>query len=329
MLLWKMMPSLNGNWVDLVIILILIYYVWEAFTYGFWGLVSDFASFLGSLLISLRAYPFVANILKSNFNLPQSFDNALGFIITSVIIEIILSYIFSYLIFQLPKNIRNNKFNRFLGLIPAIGEALILIAFLLTAIIALPIEPALKKAVSESKIGNLILKETSGVETAINQIFGGAINESLTYFTVEPKSNQTIALGNGIDHLDYDNESEVQMFSDVNQERTSRGISALSWSPKIVGVAEAYAMDMWTRHYFSHYNPEGKTVADRFNAAGISYSVAGENLALTPTEQTAMTGLMNSPGHKANILDTEFHQIGIGVVDNGIYGKIFVQEFTN
>jgi uncharacterized protein YkwD len=271
----------------------------------------------------------VANILKSNFNLPQSFDNALGFIITSVIIEIILSYIFSYLIFQLPKNIRNNKFNRFLGLIPAIGEALILIAFLLTAIIALPIEPALKKAVSESKIGNLILKETSGVETAINQIFGGAINESLTYFTVEPKSNQTIALGNGIDHLDYDNESEVQMFSDVNQERTSRGISALSWSPKIVGVAEAYAMDMWTRHYFSHYNPEGKTVADRFNAAGISYSVAGENLALTPTEQTAMTGLMNSPGHKANILDTEFHQIGIGVVDNGIYGKIFVQEFTN
>lgn len=324
-----MTPSLNGNWVDLVIILIFAYYGYLAFKYGFLNLIVDFAAFLGSLLLSLRLYQFASQLLKSNFNLPLSLSNALGFIATSIIIEIALNYLFSYLIFLLPKKIRLSKFNKLLGLIPAFGEALILIAFLLTSITALPVQPSLKKAVSESKIGGQILKSTSGLEKAINQIFGGAINDSLTYFTVEPKSNQTISLGNGIDRLSYDHASEIQMFADVNHERTTRGISALSWSPKIVGVAEAYAMDMWNRHYFSHYNPEGKTVADRFNAAGIPWQVVGENLALAPTEQTAMTGLMNSPEHKANILDTEFHVIGIGVVDNGIYGKIFVQEFTN
>jgi len=322
-------PSLNGNWVDLIIILIFVYYGWQAFRYGFWGILIDFLSFLGSLLISLRAYTFTAAFFKSNFNLPLSFSNAIGFIVTSIILEILLNYLFTLAVKKLPEKIRDNKFNKLLGLIPALGEALILIAFLLTSIVALPVQPAVKKAVTESKIGSVILKETAGIEKAINEVFGGAINDSLTYFTVEPKSGQTIKLGNGIDHLSYDHESETKMFADVNSERTSRGIGTLTWSPKIVGVAEAYALDMWNRHYFSHYNPEGQSLAERFNEAGISYNVAGENLALAPTETTAMTGLMNSPEHKANILDTEFHKIGIGVVDNGIYGKIFVQEFTN
>lgn len=324
-----MIPSLNGNWVDLIIVVILIYYAFEAFRYGLWGLLVDFASFLGSLLISLSTYKFAAGLIKANFNLPLSFDNPLGFIITSIVLEIILSNIFSFLVTKIPKKIRVSKYNKLLGLVPALGEALILISFLLTSIVALPVRPEIKKAVSESKIGGLILNQTSGLEKAINEVFGGAVNDTLTYFTVEPKSSETIQLKGGIDHLSYDHESETKMFADVNRERTSRGLTALEWSPRLTGIAEAYAMDMWQRHYFSHYNPEGKTIGDRLQAAGIQYQVAGENLALAPTEETAMTGLMNSPGHKANILDKEFHKIGIGVVDNGIYGKIFVQEFTN
>lgn len=324
-----MIQNLNGNWVDLVIILILLYYASEAWRYGFLSILADFVAFLGSLLISLRVYKFTAGLLRSNFSLPNSFANALGFIATSIILEIALGYLLSYLTSRLPKNIRNSKYNKFLGLVPALGEGIILIAFLLTAVIALPVRPQIKKDVSESKIGGLILKETSGIEKNINQVFGGAINDALTYFTVEPDSKATIPLQGGIDHLSVDGASETQMFADVNSERTSRGIPALTWSPKIVGVAEAYAMDMWERHYFSHYSPEGKTVADRFTAAGISFTFAGENLALAPTEATAMTGLMNSAGHRANILDSRFTKIGIGVVDNGIYGKIFVQEFTD
>ncbi len=323
------MPILNGNWVDLIIILIFIYYASEAFRYGFWGIITDFVAFFGSLIISLRIYHFAATFLRSNFNLPPTFDNALGFVLTAVVIEIILNYIVGFIVGLLPKSVRKAKLSQIMGLIPAIGEALIVVAFLLTAIIALPVQPQIKKAVTDSKIGGLILEKTSGIERNINTIFGGAINDALTYFTIEPGSNQTVKLNGGIDKLSYDHVSEAQMFNDLNSQRVKNGVAPLSLDSKISTVAEAYAMDMWKRQYFSHYNPEGQTVVDRFSIAGIPYQIVGENLALAPTEQSAMAGLMNSPGHRANILDSEFHKVGIGVVDNGIYGKIFVQEFTN
>lgn len=323
------MPRLDGNWIDLLIIAILVYYGLEAFRFGFWGLIIDFVSLLGSFLISLRVYKFTADLLTANFNLSPSFANALGFIITAVIIEIALSSLFRYLVAILPKKVRDHKLHKLLGLIPALGEALILVAFFLTVIISLPVQPQIKKAAIESKIGGYILEKTSGMEKSINEIFGGAVNDALTYFTIEPKSNETIELHSGIDNLTYDPVSEAKMLEDVNRERTSRGLQALVLDKEMTGVAEAYAKDMWERRYFSHYNPEGESVGDRLTKAGISYFIAGENLALAPTEQTAMSGLMNSSGHRANILSEDFKRVGIGVVDNGIYGKIFVQEFAD
>ena len=81
--------------------------------------------------------------------------------------------------------------------------------------------------------------------------------------------------------------------------------------------------------YFSHYNPEGESPFDRMEKAEINYLAAGENLALAPTVTLSHQGLMNSPGHKANILSPDYGKIGIGVIDGGIYGKMFVQEFTD
>jgi uncharacterized protein YkwD len=86
---------------------------------------------------------------------------------------------------------------------------------------------------------------------------------------------------------------------------------------------------MWRRNYFGHVSPEGHDAGDRLNAAEVSYQMAGENLALAPTLQSAHTGLMNSEGHRANILDPDFRRVGIGVIDNGYYGKMFVQVFTD
>lgn len=323
------MFALHGNWVDLVIILVLAYYAFNALRYGFLGIVSDFLAFLFSFLISLRLYKYTAIFLKSNFNLADSLNNALSFIVTALVLEMLLSYLFDYLVSKLPEKIRKSKFNKYLGLIPALAEGLIMIAFVITAIAVLPVNLQIKKDINESKLGNLVLRGSTRLEKEVNNIFGGVANDVLTYFTIEPDSKSTVQLKNGIDHLSYDHESETKMFAMVNEERAKAGIKPLSWSPKIVGVAEAYAMDMWQRHYFSHYSPEGKDVGDRLTAGGIPYTFAGENLALAPTLQSAMTGLMNSSGHRANILEPKFKKIGIGVVDNGIYGKIFVQEFTN
>ena len=60
---------------------------------------------------------------------------------------------------------------------------------------------------------------------------------------------------------------------------------------------------------------------------GIRFSYAGENLAGAPDVNTAHVNLMNSPGHRENILRPEFTKIGIGVVEGSKYGKIFTQQF--
>jgi uncharacterized protein YkwD len=96
-----------------------------------------------------------------------------------------------------------------------------------------------------------------------------------------------------------------------------------------VPVARDHARDMWERQYFGHVSPEGEDVGGRLREADVSYSFAGENLALAPTVATAHNGLMNSEGHRENILEEGFTQMGIGVIDNGVNGKMFVQVFTD
>jgi uncharacterized protein YkwD len=63
--------------------------------------------------------------------------------------------------------------------------------------------------------------------------------------------------------------------------------------------------------------------------ANVRFLTAGENLALAPTLEIAHRGLMNSPGHRANILNPDFGRVGIGIMDGGMRGLMVSQEFRN
>lgn len=321
--------KLNGNYIDLIIILVLVYFASEAWRHGFWVLLADFISFLGSLLLSLRVYKFASELLRANFSLSHSFSNAVGFLITAIVLEAFLGFLFGYLIGRLPEKLWKHKLNKLLGIIPGLGEGLVLIAFILTLGLGLPIKPSVKADIVDSKIGGYILKQTSGVEKAVNEIFGGVIEDSLTYLTVKPGSRERLPLTVEKQKLSVDEKAEAEMFKLVNGERRKIGTAELIWSPEIVPIARMHAKDMWERKYFGHVSPEGKDVGDRLDAAKVPYDIAGENLALAPTVSTSHTGLMNSEGHRANILDPKFKKVGIGVIDNGYYGKLFVEVFTD
>lgn len=321
--------TFNGNWVDLIILVVCIFFIIEGFRVGFWVMLADFVSFLGSLLISLKTYTFIANVLKDNFSLSRSLSNAIGFLLTAIIVESFLGFIFAKLIKVLPKKTLKLKSLNVLSVVPAVGEALVLLSFILLLLISFPVNPSIKKDVTDSKIGGYLINKTVDVETKLKGIFGGIIEESLTYFTVKPGSRESIPISNEKVELKVDEISETEMFRKVNEERRKRGISELQWDPEVVPVARAHATDMWERGYFGHVSPEGEDVGDRLDKANIKYSFAGENLALAPTVQTAHTGLMNSEGHRENILEPRFKKVGIGVVDNGFYGKMFVQVFKD
>ncbi len=230
---------------------------------------------------------------------------------------------------KIPKKYKEGRITKFLALIPALAESFVIVAFALTLFLGFPLLPNIKQDISESKIGGFLVKGTSGLEVRVKEAFGGIIEDSITYFTIKPGSHESVPISAPATALSVDDKSETAMFNLVNDERSKAGVKALNWDPNIVPVARAHAKDMWERHYFSHYSPEGKDVGDRLKEAKITYTFAGENLALAPTLATAHQGLMNSQGHRENILEPRFKKMGIGVIDNGIYGKMFVQVFTD
>src|SRR5258708_8964727 len=158
------MFSLHGNWVDLVIIVVIIFFIYQGFVGGLWSILIDFASFFLALLISLRAYKLASGFLQSNFSLSHSLANAIGYLITATVVEIIISYLLAILITKLPKKILKNKLTKVLAVILSTGQGIILIAFALTLAISLPINPSIKTDISNSRIGSSILSQTSGVE---------------------------------------------------------------------------------------------------------------------------------------------------------------------
>jgi len=129
--------------------------------------------------------------------------------------------------------------------------------------------------------------------------------------------------------LAIDQVAEERMLELINAERRRAGLTEFALDPEITEIARAHAYDMWQRQYFAHENPDGETPLNRMEEGDVEFWFAGENLALTKTVERAHEGLMNSPGHKRNILDPEFTRIGIGVVDGGRYGKMFTQNFAD
>ncbi|EAX48069.1 Allergen V5/Tpx-1 family protein [Thermosinus carboxydivorans Nor1] len=120
---------------------------------------------------------------------------------------------------------------------------------------------------------------------------------------------------------------EQQAVALLNADRAKYGLPALKVNPQLTDLARRYAQDMINRGYFSHYNPEGQSPFDRMRAAGISYRYAGENLAINQNVASAELAFMNSPGHRANILSSNYTEVGIGVRHDANGSVYVVQEF--
>lgn len=120
---------------------------------------------------------------------------------------------------------------------------------------------------------------------------------------------------------------EELMLNLVNQERSRNGLAPLQVEPALVQTARKKAQDMIENNYFGHLSPTYGSPFEMMQEAGVKYRYAGENLAGAPSVAQAHQALMASPGHRANILNPQFTHIGIGIVDGGPYGQMFVQHF--
>lgn len=319
------------NWIDWVIVFVVFYTIIDGWDRGLVSLLSNTIAFLASLWIAIRFHAQAGGFLVTVFGLPSVWMNVLGYLVLALPSEMVINSLLEWPLGKLPQNVSGSAINRLFGSLFAVTNACIFLAFLLLVILALPIRGTVKRDIKNSNVGSqlVLLAERYGgqVKSSLDSI----TREALKFVTIKPKSQERLDLDVTPEQsqLRVDEDSEGRMIALVNQERAGRGRSILSVDARLTQVARSHSRDMFERRYFSHYSPEGRDVGYRARQAGVEYALIGENLAYAPDVTTAHAGLMNSEGHRANILDSGWTRIGIGVIDGDIYGKMFTQVFAN
>ncbi len=119
---------------------------------------------------------------------------------------------------------------------------------------------------------------------------------------------------------------EAEVIRLVNEQRAKNGLPALKTDWELSRVARYKSQDMADKGYFSHTSPTYGSPFDMMKKFGISYRTAGENIAKgQKTPEAVVNAWMNSPGHRANILNSSYSRIGVGYVQKG---NIWTQMFA-
>lgn len=163
----------------------------------------------------------------------------------------------------------------------------------------------------------------------VNGVYVGVVSKQYIkpIYPNNSTSNVGSNSGNSTSNKTDLSSDELEVFNLINQERTSNGLQPLKIDNEVQKVARIKAQDMVSSNYFSHTSPTYGSPFDMLNSFKVSYKTAGENIAGNSSNSSAVTAWMNSPGHKANILNGNFNYTGVGVVKGSKYGKIYVQMF--
>ena len=321
---------MSVNWVDIVLLLIVLLSVAAGWQRGFILSFLDLIRWIVSWVAALFLYKPVAALLGMATDWTETWRNPIAFILVVVAVSIVIHVVSRALLRRIRRETHLSKANKVLGTLPGLASGLIMAAIMSALLFAMPMADGLSRAAQESLLANRLASYTDSVETALAPVFDPAIRQSLNRVTtIQPGSDELVELPFKVEKTRPLPEIEAQMLELVNQERTSRGLKPLTADPELTEVARRHSADMFARGYFSHYTPEGIDPFDRMRSADVKFRTAGENLALAPTVQIAHTGLMNSPGHRANILNPNFGRVGIGIMDGGRRGLMVSQEFRN
>lgn len=315
------------NVVDVILFLIFLAMVWNGVTRGFFAGMAGLISWLGSLLITFALYRHVARFIEANIS-ASVWTMPLSFLFTLLIVGSILSLLTTKALSAIPPKIQAHRLNNILGFVPGAVMGLLYAAIIAALFLLLPFSETLTLHTRESKVADLL---TNGLEQAERPFAPAldAVNRSINKMTIEPGSSESISLPFAVENPKPRPDLESQMLDLVNEERAKASLPALTLDEELTPVARRHSEDMFARSYFSHISPEGGTPFDRIRAANVKFLAAGENLAIAQTLSLAHDGLMNSPGHRANILRTTFGRVGIGILDGGVYGLMVTQKFRN
>jgi len=322
-------PLNNATLVDALVLVLIGLYVLEDVRNGIlYGLV-QLAGLLLALLAALLFYSVVATELVNRVGLGYGLAKPLAFGGVWLLSDLVYSVTARRMTALASRDVARSTIGRLLGIFTGLARGIVVATLLLAIVAALPLPEPITRAVADSRIGSRLAERGETVQRALAGVLGDAVQESISMLTVRPESTERVNLSFRVAAPRIDADAETQMLTLVNRARAENGLEPVAVDPTIRDVARAYSTTMFQQGYFAHVDQNGATPFDRMRAGGATFRAAGENLALAPTVQIAHDGLMNSPGHRANILNPRYRRIGIGVADGGMHGKMFTQNFAD
>ena len=324
--------TLPFSLIDAALLLLIAAAVWGGYRSGFiattYGLATWIVSFAAAVLFQAQAAELVAR-----FGLSPAIARPIGFIVVLVLVEALFSIAGFFALTPIVRAVHRvrpiEKADRVLGIFPAGARALFVLGIILAALVASPISSDYKATIESSRLARGLIDQISVLQPTLARLSGQIGGESVPLFVTRLGEDQREPLDLPDDlSLSADATAERQMLDLVNEERTSLGLRALIWDDRLLPVARQHSEEMFRLKYFAHQSPVSGTPFDRLKTAGITYSRAGENLAYAQSVSVAHRGLMQSPGHRENILRPEFTHIAIGVISAGPYGRMFTQLFA-
>lgn len=295
---------------------------WRGFISGTPSLVLLAASFVAALW----GYRGGAALLEQHVGVWAA---PVAFLAIFIVFRILLGALVGRLFGGVPPRAHQHVVNRLLGLGPGLALGLLHAAIVALLLLTLPLSDRLTVMTRDSQLANRLAQPAEWLESQLRPVFEEAVTSTLGRLTVTPGSRERIELPFRVQDPRVRPDLESRMLALLNQERARHGLPPLQADPELAEVARSHSADMFARGYFSHVTLDGRDPTDRIREARVRYLVAGENIALARTLELAHQGLMDSPGHRANILRASFGRVGIGVQDGGRFGLMVTQKFRN
>lgn len=314
--------------IDLIILATLGTYAYGGYRRGLLAGVAELVGFVLALTVAFLIYAPLGQLVAGAFRIPAGMAGLGAFLVSWMVLETAFSVSWRKLQRHMPLGVSPSPINRIAGIIPAVFQGVLLLVILVLVVATAPIPAEAKQPIVGSFFGKSLLGIGTAYEQRIDALFGQALRDTLAFKTIKTGSNDSTPLGFTNGNPKTCEADEQKLFDKTNQERQKIGVGTLRSDDDLRDVGRLHSRDMFARGYFAHITPDGQDPFDRMHAAGISYTFAGENLALAPTVEIAHSGLMNSPGHRENILKPDFTRLGIGCADAGLHGKVFSEEFA-
>lgn len=315
------------NYIDIILLLIVGICIWSSYQRGFIISALHLIAWVGSLIISFLAYELLNTLLLKIFPALNFWAPPLSFMLILIFSRWGLDTLADRVLDGVPQKTHDHPANKVAGAMPGIVNGLIWAALLATFFMLMPLTQVSEKT-RDSKLSERLVTKVSWLESKVSPIFAEALNRTVRKTTLK-EEGKSVKLPFIVKRPTTRTELETEMLVLVNQERKKKGLRLLKADPEIAITARKHSADMFLRGYFSHYTPEGVDPFGRMRKDKIRFLTAGENLALAQTLQIAHKELMESPGHRANILNPAFGRLGIGILDGGIYGLMITQNFRN